>query len=247
MLKIVVPLAGNRPKRVWIRSAPPRELDEIEGQPLLETVVGKLVPDEPHRFVFVIEEQDVRRWAMDDVVQRLAPGCSVIVAPDSPANPVFATLLAVDEIEVNDELLLADSTFAFPGSIASFLAHSRPSNLDGCVATFRCTHPKWNYLREEHGEIMQLVEKRPVSDQAASPVLWLRRAREFFEAAERHATRHFGRTDGQDFLCVVNELALAGRRLGAWRIPNQAQPPQTRPPQAHQAHKPKSSHHFVDS
>jgi len=249
MLKIVVPLGSCRTRRIPSPTALPVELTEIDGQPLLESVVARLRPDELHQFVFVTNQEDARRWALDDVARQIAPGCAIVVAPRSPANPVFASLLAADEIDSDHEVVVAESTRVFDGAIDAFLSQARTSSFDGCTASFRCTHPKWNYLLEELGEVLQVVQNRPVSDQALAPVLWLRRARDYLDAAERHVVRHLDEPETRETSCVVNELVLAGRRIGNWRIPGQSTPQAsivaTTP--AHRHHRPKSAHDLADS
>ena len=247
MLKIVVPLTGSPSRGKIHRSPLPLVLTEIDSQPLLETIVSKLRPAGPHHFIFVTTRDDARRWAIDDVVRQIAPGCSILIAPSAPASPVFATLLAIDEIESEDELLVADSSRIFEGEIDPFLSHARRLSFEGCLPSFRCTHPKWNYLREEQGEVLQVVERRPVSDQAAASAFWLRRARDYFDAAEQHVVRHLDRSEGEETNTVVNELVLAGRRIGNWRIPSRHSAPSMESAASNRSHKLKSTHNFIDS
>jgi len=244
MLKIVVPLTGSVSRGKLPRGPLPFVLTEIDKQPLLETIVSKLRPASPHRFVFVTTRDDARRWALDDVARQIAPGCSVVVAPRAPANPVFASLLATEDVESDDELLVAESTRIFEGDIDPFLAHARRLAFDGCIPSFRCTHPKWNYLHEEQGEVLQVVERRPISDQAAAAAFWVRRARDYFDAVEHHVVRHLDRSEGEETNTVVNELVLAGRRIGNWRIPSS---PSAHAVDTRRAHHQKATHNFVDS
>ena len=220
MLKIVVPLVARpQPRLGSPKQAFPWYLAEISGEPLIEILVRGLVPAERHQFVFVALESEIRRWALDDMFQLIAPGSTTVSVEHHTAGDLCTVLLALDDHPRVSEILVATAAPLLEIPVDRFLAHARKPGTDGCIASFRNTHPKWCYLREEDGEVVQVAQGRPVSDRATAGRFWFRSQNDLLEAAERQILKSLGAdTTGLGVGPVFNEMILMGRRIGSWGI-----------------------------
>lgn len=216
MLKIVVPMTDAPLQLDGSKSAPPAYLAEMGGAPLIEMVVNHLTPREPHQFHFVVREELLRKWALDDVLHLVAPESKIIHAGRPMGGHLCSTLLAMGETVDPQEILVASADQLFGGSIDQFLSHARNPGVDGCIATFRNTHPRWCYVREEDGEVVQVAEKRPITDKASAGVHWFRDQRDLVEAAEQLILKNVGLVREFPVDLVFNELILMGRRITTW-------------------------------
>ena len=222
MLTIVVPIGGDA-KRFQDRGYTfPKPLVEIAGKPMIEIVARNLAPGEPHRFVFVARQEDLSRWALREVLELVSPGCKVVPLRRSTSGALCSVLLAMEEIPDDGELLVANGDQFLDVAIDDFLAAMRAEHSDGGILAFPSTHPKWSFVREEDGLVVQVAEKRPISGWATAGIYWFRRASDFLRAAERSILKNAG-LDGQFYVCpVYNEMILDGASIRTHRIPREA-------------------------
>ena len=214
MIRIVVPMGGEGKRFAERGYTFPKPLVEIAGRPMIEIVVGNLTPREEHQFVFVCREEHHQKFALFDVLRLIAPGCRVIGMRQPTAGALCSVLLAMEELNNDEELLVANADQFIDVPIDNFLKSARSKNWDGYMMTFPSTHPKWSYAREENGEVVAVAEKRPISHHATVGLYYFRCARDFIAAAESMLLKNAS-LGGEFYVCpVYNELILKGKKIG---------------------------------
>ncbi len=213
MLKIVVPMAGEGRRFAEHGHTFPKPLVEIDGRPTIEIVARNVTPREPHQFVFICRREHVQRYALDDVLRLIAPGCGVTLMHEATAGALCSVLLAMEHLSDGGELLIANSDQYIEEGVDAFLATARRDKADGCIMTFPSTHPKWSFAKVIEREVVAVAEKRPISSSATAGLYYFRRCRDFLDAAERMIMKNASK-DGEFFVApVYNELILAGKRV----------------------------------
>jgi dTDP-glucose pyrophosphorylase len=213
MLKLVVPMAGEGKRFAEQGHTFPKPLVEIDGRPMIEVVVSNLSPAEPHQFIFVCRRDHVQRFALDDVLRLIAPGCSITVMNEVTAGALCSVLLASEHFAEPCELLVANGDQFITGGIGSFLKTARLPGTDGCILTFPSTHPKWSFVKLLDGEVVAVAEKRPISHHATGGLYYFRRSTDFLAAARQTILKNASK-DGEFFVSpVYNELVLSGKRI----------------------------------
>lgn len=221
MLRIVIPMGGEARRFQERGFTFPKPLIEVRGKPMIEVVARNLAPSEPHRFVFVARQEDLSRWALGEVLRLVSPGCRVVPLRRPTSGALCSVLLAMEEIADDGELLIANGDQFLDVAMDRFLDRVRSSGADGGILTFPSKHPKWSFVREEDGVVVQVAEKRPISDSATAGVYWFRRSSDFLRAAEKSMLKNSA-IDGQFYVCpVYNELILEGGRIVTHRIPRE--------------------------
>jgi len=191
----------------------PKPLVEIIGRPMIEVVVENITPAEPHEFIFVCKQEHVEQFALADVLRLVAPTCIIVTMRQPTAGALCSVLLAMEHINTDDEVLVANADQVIDVSIDTFLSAARNEAADGCVMTFPSTHPKWSYAKVEDGEVVAIAEKRPISHHATVGLYYFRSGRDFIEGAERMILKS-ATLKGEFYVSpVYNELILAGRRI----------------------------------
>lgn len=221
MLTILVPLGGHGKKFEERGYTFPKPLVEIQGRPMIECVVENLTPRMEHRFVFVCQNEHLRRYALGEVLQLVAPGSEVVAMRGDTAGALCTVLLASEWIDGDQELIVAngDQLIGFP--LDDFVQRARERQVDGSLITFTSTHPKWSYaLTDEAGAVRMVAEKRPISRHATVGIYYFRRGRDFTAAASRMLLKG-ARTGGEYFLSpVYNEMILEGHSIDIFSIDN---------------------------
>lgn len=199
----------------------PKNLVEIAGRALIEHVVDgfasvKRLTDSR---IYVIGNDEDRRFHTASVIRLLDPGARVIKAPGSTAGAACTALLACAGIDNDSPLLIVNGDIVVRSDIASALEEFSQRDLDGGVIVFDDVHPRWSYVRVDDREmIVEAAEKRPISRLATAGVYYFRRGADYVESA-KSMIRKQAAIDGRFYVCpCYNEMVLAGKSLGIHRI-----------------------------
>lgn len=198
--------------------APPVLIAEQGGQVLVERLAAQLAPLEA-RVIFVVNEEDMRRWHLDKVIQLAIPGAIVLSCARPTAGAVCTAMLALHHIDLEDELLILAANerleIAYPATLEDF----RARGLDAATLVFSSLHPRYAYVAlDDDGAIVEAAEKRPISRNATAGFYWYARAGDFLDAAQ-DMIRKDAQVDGAFYLSMIfNQLVLRQRRLGVRQI-----------------------------
>lgn len=199
----------------------PKNLVEIEGQPLIQRVMSSqpLLQDDSTRFVCLVRREEDRRFHTGDVVRLLAPKAVVIDVPDGTAGAACTAMLAIDHVAADEPLLIVNGDVIIDTDIRPVIDQFAACGLDGGIVVFRAVHPRWSYVRtDEQGYVVETAEKRPISDLATVGYYWFRRATDCWTAAQRMIVKD-AHVDGRFYICpAYNELVLSGGQIGVAEI-----------------------------
>jgi NDP-sugar pyrophosphorylase family protein len=219
MLTIVIPMGGEGRRFAESGYTFPKPLVEIDGQPMIELVVGNLRPSEPHQFVFVCRKDHIEQYAIADVLRQVSPNCRIVLMEGPTAGALCSVLLSMQADDSDKELIVANADQIIEFSIDDFLRNARKAFADGSIITFPSTHPKWSYVRVEDDLVVAAAEKRPISPHATAGVYYFSRVRDFLKASESMIIKN-AVLRNEFFVCpVYNEYVLQGKRITIYPIP----------------------------
>lgn len=214
-LNILMPLAGagRRFKEAGYEELKP--LIPIDGVPMWETVRDNVAPSNfDYRLIVVAQlsflyEARIGTFVEPVKVSKLTQGAACTV------------LCAEHLIDNYDPLLIVNGDQIIEGlKIDAFLDFAK--YYDGCIMTFKVPYgepPKWSYVgRGGEGNVLEVAEKDPISNEATCGLYWFRHGRDFLRAAHAMITKDV-RTNGEFYLCpVYNEMISGGAKIGAWDV-----------------------------
>ena len=223
MLQILVPLAGRATRFHERGYTFPKPLIEIGNQSMIEVVLANLAPPSPNRFTFICRKEQLTQFFLGDMLQLLAPGCRIISLENETGGALCSVLLAIDELDPESELMIANGDQFISADLNLFYRACREPEVDGCILTFTATHPRWSFAKtDSQNRVTAVAEKRPISKQATAGLYYFRRAQDLVEGAERMIVKGLT-TAGQFFVApVFNELILAGKTVRTWHLPDGA-------------------------
>ena len=221
MLQVVVPLGGKAARFQERGYTFPKPLIEIGAQSMIEVVLGNLAPPTPHQYTFICRKEHLAQFYLGDMLRLLAPGCRIIPLEQDTAGALCSVLLAIDILDPDEELLIANGDQVVTSGLAPFYKACRELGIDGCILTFTATHPRWSFVKTDAaGRVTATAEKRPISKQATAGLYYFRRTRDLIEGAEKMIVKGLT-TSGQFFVCpVYNELILAGKKITTCHLPD---------------------------
>lgn len=219
MLQIVVPLGGKALRFQERGYTFPKPLVEIGHCSMIELVLRNLAPPAPYQYTFICRKENLTEFFLGDMLRLLEPGSRIIPIERDTAGALCSVFLAIDDLDLNEELLIANGDQYIEGGLDPFYAACRATEVDGCILTFSASHPRWSFVKTDAaGRVRAVAEKRPISKQATAGLYYFRRAGDFIQAAEKMLVKGLT-TAGQFFVApVYNELILAGKNVTTYHL-----------------------------
>lgn len=220
-MRLVVLMAGDSLMFEVSGAKYPKNLVEIDGEPLVQRVVEGLRPiiEEASKSIFLIREEEQRRHHTGDVIRLLVPDAEVIGVPKQTAGAACTALHAITEIERDEPLLVFNGDQVIDAPLGEIIEGFERDGLDAGTITFDAVHPRWSYVRPgPDGLVVEAAEKRPISRLATAGAYWFARGGDFTDGV-MSMVRKDASVENAFYICpVFNELVLLGRRIGTHPI-----------------------------
>jgi CTP:molybdopterin cytidylyltransferase MocA len=220
-MRLMVLMAGDSAMFEVSGAKYPKNLVEIDGEPLVQRVIEGLTPtiENASRAIFLIREEEQRRHHTGEVIKLLVPEAEVIGVPKLESGAACTALHAIGHVAREESLLVFNGDQVLEAPLPQILAGFEKAGHDGGVITFDAVHPRWSYVRcGADGLVVEAAEKRPISRLATAGAYWFRRGGDFIDGAMA-MIRKGASVDGAFYVCpVFNELILSGGRIGTHHI-----------------------------
>jgi len=211
-MKILIPMAGEGSRFVKEGYTFPKPLIDVNGKPMIQTVVENL--DFNADYIFIVRTSHLDKYeGLSSTLSTITNGRCTIVTTDKLTEGAACTaLLAKEFINNDDDLLIANSDQFIEYKIKNFLLFKDMTDVDGIVYTFNAVHPKWSFVRvNSRGVALEVAEKKPISNIATCGIYWYRKGSDFVKYAERMIEREI-RVNNEFYIApVYNELIEDGK------------------------------------
>lgn len=220
IINMVVPMAGEGLKFIQAGYTFPKPLIDINGRPMIQLVVENLRPAFAHRFILICKKEHYNKYSLHQVFQNATSGVYECIKLEAPTKGAACTVLtAVDFINNDSELIIANADQILDVRIDGFVRFARRNKLDGAIMTFRSSHPRWSYARaDKDGNVVEVAEKKVISENATVGIYYFREGSYFVEGAATMIAKDV-RFNDEFYVCpVYNELILSGKKVKIWPI-----------------------------
>tara|TARA_B100000963_G_scaffold326779_1_gene314100 strand:+ start:704 stop:1429 length:726 start_codon:yes stop_codon:yes gene_type:complete len=197
----------------------PKPLIEIHGHPMIKYVIHNLRPKQQHRFIFLCLRDHIERYKVDKLLQTWEPTCEIVIVEDITEGAACTVLFAKNLINNSQGLMIANSDQWVDVNIDMYLCTIELAKLDGLIMTMWANDPKWSYVRlNEKKEIVEVVEKKVVSNEATVGIYNFARGFDFVKAAERMIKKEL-RVNGEYYVApAYNELLNLNKNIGYYNV-----------------------------
>lgn len=213
-LSLVMPMAGRGSRFSRTGADRPKPLIELHGKPFFWWAAESVRRIAPlGEMVFVVLEEHVRSFAIDDSVRRHYPDATIVALPDVTEGAAETAALGVAELEGPGPVAICDSDHAFACGDARNVVESLGGGTDAALLCFRSTDPAYSYAElDREGRVVGTVEKRPVSPLAIAGCYLFASPGIFLDAYRSY--RLDCPYDEQFVSGVYNRLIVSGGRVG---------------------------------
>jgi NDP-sugar pyrophosphorylase family protein len=219
VLNILVPMAGRGSRFADAGHTCPKPLLPAQGRPMIERVIHNLQPRRPHRFIFICQQAHLDAHALAPLLRRAGPATQIVGIHGVTEGAACTTLLAAALIDSPAPLMIANCDQYVAVDIDEHLDAVDASGHDGVLMTMTAHDPKWSYARcDGHGRVLEVAEKRVISDEATTGIYHFRRGCDYVAAARRMIAAG-ERTNGEFYVApAYNHLVRAGLSVGTLNI-----------------------------
>jgi dTDP-glucose pyrophosphorylase len=224
VLNIVIPMAGRGSRFQKEGYTLPKPLIPVLGKPMIQVVINNLRPKVAHRFIFICLQEHLEKYQVAEKLKAWAGAGTEIVTVDQVTEGAACTVLLAKEFINNDEpLMIANSDQWVDTDINDYLETMNRENADGLIMTMWANDPKWSFVRfNEKHEIIEVVEKEVVSNEATVGIYNYKHGKDFVRAAEQMIAENF-RVNGEFYVApAYNELIKEGKKIIIYNIGKEA-------------------------
>lgn len=198
-LTVLIPMAGagSRFEQVGFEFPKPLiPINSMGGKPMIQVVTENLNIDA--NFIYIVQKKHYEKYNLSYLLNLIKPNCKIVQVDGVTAGAACTTLLAKEYINNKNPLLIANSDQYLEWDSSDYMYFSNSGNLDGSILTFKHTHPKWSFVKlNDDGYIVDVQEKKPISDVATVGLYFWKRGEDYVKYAEQMISKGFG--VGQEF------------------------------------------------
>ena len=203
----------------------PSCLIEIMDKPIISYVVDNFDKiKENKKYIFIINSHDAKKFHLTNSLRLLNDSeKQIIVLENDTAGSACSCLMAIDHINRENPLIIANSDQIFDINLNDVIDFFKNETADSGLITFDSIHPRWSYaLIEESNRVVQTAEKNPISRDAIAGFYYFKKAEYFLDGAMKTIEKDSS-ISGEYFVSpVINELILKGKKIISYKIKNTA-------------------------
>ena len=205
-MKVLIPMAGAGSRFEKAGYTFPKPLIDVEGKPMIQTVVDNLNIEAQH--VFIVQKSHYEKYNLQQTLNQISPNCEIVQVEGLTEGAACTTLLAKQHIDNDEPLIIANSDQYVKWDSNEFMYSMVGDSVDGGILTFKSTHPKWSYAKlGDDGFVCEVAEKKPISDIATVGIYYWKKGSDYVKYAEDMIKKDV-RVNNEFYVCPVFNQAI---------------------------------------
>ena len=229
-MNVVIPMAGDSKifKDAGFKYS--KNFIEINRKPLFQRICESVKRIEAKKFIFIVSNEDSRKYHIDKSLKLIIPKCKVIVTEKQTAGSACSILLASEFIDNDDELIISNGDMMLEIELQIAIENFRKNKWDGGIITFESIHPRWSFVRlDENNYVIEAAEKKPISNNATAGFYYYKHGSDFVSSV-KSMIRKDANVNGLYYACpAYNEMILKQKIIGCYKIDSENYYPLTTP------------------
>jgi HAD superfamily hydrolase (TIGR01509 family) len=214
---ILIPMAGAGSRFSSAGYTFPKPLIEVNHKPMIQVVVENL--NIKSKFIYIVQKEHYEKYNLKFLLNLITPNCEIVQVEGVTEGAACTTLLAKEYINTDKHLIIANSDQFVEWDSNSFYYSMTNDKVDGGMLTFKATHPKWSFAKlDSNGYIIEIAEKKPISDLATVGVYYWNKGSDYVKYAEQMIEKNV-RVNNEFYVApVYNEAILDGLKFKPYNI-----------------------------
>jgi dTDP-glucose pyrophosphorylase len=197
----------------------PHCLIEINGKPLLETIVQNTSSIHGANYNFVFLKDEAQQYHLDNIAKLLVADAECTHVSKQTKGSACTALLATSFMDQDAELLIISANELVNISMGDMLEKYREKSYDAGTLIFHSIHPRYSYVRlNDLNLVVETTQRDPITTHATAGIFWYRNTSDFIEGA-KNLIRKNAHVGGAYFVApVFNELVLKHKKIGVMKL-----------------------------
>jgi HAD superfamily hydrolase (TIGR01509 family) len=214
---VLIPMAGAGSRFADAGYTFPKPLIEVKNKPMIQVVVDNL--GIKAKYVYIVQKAHYEKYNLQHLLNLITPNCEIVQVEGLTEGAACTTLLAKEFINNDKRLVIANSDQFVEWNSNEVMYSLVESSLDGGILTFKSTHPKWSFAKvDENGFVVEVAEKKPISDNATVGVYYWKKGSDYVKYAEKMIEKNI-RVNNEFYVApVFNQAIDDGKRFGIREI-----------------------------
>ena len=216
-MKILIPAAGKGSRFQGSKYHLPKPMISVDGEPMLIRAAKTL--GFRGEFIFIIQESEYRVELATKLKEAFS-NCKIAVIGFDTDGPVETSLIAEEIIDSEEELLIAncDQILSWDHGYNSDTVLKQLRKYDAGVLTINSTDPKHSYARIENNLVVEIQEKKVISEEALVGIHYWKHGCDFIKSA-REMISDDQRTNNEFYIGpTYNYLIKDGKKVTFVRL-----------------------------
>jgi HAD superfamily hydrolase (TIGR01509 family) len=216
-MNVLIPMAGAGSRFANNGYSFPKPLIDVYGKPMIQIVIDNININA--NYIYVIQKEHRNKYNLDTMLNLITPNCKIVEVDGVTEGAACTTLLAKEYIDTDYPLLIANSDQFIEWDSNEFMYQMESNKLDGCILTFKSSHPKWSFVKiDDNNLITYVAEKNPISDNATVGIYFWKKGSDYVKYAEQMIVKNI-RTNNEFYVCpVYNEAINDGKKIKSYMI-----------------------------
>ena len=228
MLQVLIPMAGAGSRFEKAGYTFPKPLIDVNGEPMISLVTKNLIErcTKDIHVIYIVQEEHYNKYDLENVLHRAVKDSgvekfkvSIIKINGITQGAACTALMSKDVIDPEEPLLIANSDqFLTPPVMCTWHDVISMSSNDGEVMVFNSSHPKWSYARVEGDKVVEIAEKKVISNKATVGIYWWKKALDFTISAEAMIRKDIRHNNEFYIAPTYNEMILKDKNVSIMEI-----------------------------
>jgi beta-phosphoglucomutase-like phosphatase (HAD superfamily) len=222
-LQVVLAMSGRGSRFTLEGYVIPKPLVDVgDGKSMIQMVVENINIDA--EYIFIVQKSHYEQYNLQTILSLMVPGCKIIQVNGITDGAACSVLLAKEYINNNNHLFVINSDqYIKDFDSCDFFNKMLTSNVDGGIMTFKKENDvKWSYVRlNEDGNIIEVREKQPISDQASTGAYYFHKGSDFISAAEEMIENKDKYKNEYYLAPCYNYMIKTGKKIIPYEIPTE--------------------------
>ncbi|MGD8779525.1 MAG: glycosyltransferase family 2 protein [Ignavibacteria bacterium] len=181
---ILITMAGRGQRFIENGFKDSKPLIMIYNEPMIDWAM-KSLKDISGRFIFIyLQSLDKNYNLSDHLINKYGQETLLIPIEEVTEGQACTALLAKSYIDNDIELIIFNCDTFFCHRLLDDI--TRFPRAKGFIPVFDSYHPKWSYCKiDDHGKVIEVAEKRVISNHATAGLYHFKYGRDFVWAAEK--------------------------------------------------------------
>src|ERR1700722_812258 len=211
-INIIIPMAGAGSRFQQAGYKLPKPLIDVDGKPMIQRVVENLNIN--GKYIFIVKQEHCDQYYVDVMLKMFIPNCEVVKVSGPQGGAAKSVLEAKQLFNNLDHMIIANSDQMVEWNSCDFMYKMISKNADGGILVFNNTNPKWSFAKiDEFGNVIEVAEKKPISDIATVGIYYYKRGSDFVKYAEQMIDKNI-KVNNEFYVCpVFNEFIIDNKKI----------------------------------